>query len=194
MANSGFRASPSCPSFFPSGLQKAGLMEQACYAVILVFHYYLPSLTSPEAGGLYKEGPRWRLATTSTFARARVFWPAHAAGVVVFLQLPPSPPEDISDSLGKPLLSYQPKYSSTNQHHSFTSLVISLPGKLIHLIPSFLSPWKSMCCGHQDRFPSNISIVWEPFGKCIHKKGLITNIISANLQSAQDLPKLWLIG
>lgn len=76
MANRGFRASLSRLSSFPSELQKAGLMEQVRYEIILVFHYYLPSLTSPEAGGLHKERPRWRLTIASTFARARVFWPA----------------------------------------------------------------------------------------------------------------------
>ena len=58
MANRGFRASLSRLSSFPSELQKAGLMEQVRYEIILVFHYYLPSPTSPEAGGLHKERPR----------------------------------------------------------------------------------------------------------------------------------------
>ena len=58
MANRGFRASLSRLSSFPSELQKAGLMEQVRYEIILVFHYYLPSPTSPEAGGLHKERRR----------------------------------------------------------------------------------------------------------------------------------------
>ena len=83
MANRGFRASPSRPSSFPSELQKAGLMEQVRYEIILVFHYYLPSPTSQRQEDFTRrdqdEG-----SLSHQHLRGQGFSDQHAAGVVVF--------------------------------------------------------------------------------------------------------------
>lgn len=106
-------------------------------------------------------------------------------------------------SLGKPHFYCQVQSFSTNWHHYSTKMVstaghmIWLPSKLIPRGLPFSSPSNSMCCccsivartGFQAA-----STVSASFLNGFNVKEPVKGIMTASLQSTQDLPKLLLIG
>lgn len=163
------------PLSFHQGYKRQALMEQARYAIILVFHC-ASHLRRPQRQEDFIRRDQDEGSPSHQHLRGARVSDQHMLLVRLFSGCR-SHSETSQTLLGNLFFHYQPKYFSTNQHHSFTSLVISLPGKLIHLRPFFLKSLKVHVLWSSGQVSSSISIVWEHFGKHIRKKGLITNII-----------------